>query len=373
MYHTSTPNSRSPSPTPSSHVNENTSSLSTSKNLKLHTITKAIPRVHSSSSSASWAIESSPKETNFSSSLPLFSQAGYENELEILGRPKELEPLSIPPELPLLEPLSEVMRACSYYSLRPENTKTLLISNKNFDNEFNFPDRSGSETDLKHMQELTAMFNWPLNWAENLSASEMQTAATNFAQDLNKNPGDCDGCVIYISTYFKDGYFYGSDGQGVRALNFLKPILQCPALKEKPKAFIIQACREPANLCNIKDDHTKSAWMAISTSEYKNQSAFLNEIPNCEDAIFLHSTTPIYYSSGPEGKTGSHFIHSICETLSEKAHEENADVFSLGININRLFRETFGKNSPLIGMNTSAIDMHKTLRFNFTDNDNAEI
>uniref|UniRef100_A0A2C9M3H3 Caspase family p20 domain-containing protein n=1 Tax=Biomphalaria glabrata TaxID=6526 RepID=A0A2C9M3H3_BIOGL len=183
----------------------------------------------------------------------------------------------------------------------------LIINNVNF---ITFSERVGSEEDVRHLSRMFEKLKFSTFTVKNLSAMQMKQECTKFSKDRNLQNVSALSVVILTHGSTNECYF-GIDGLidkdkiPSRNTYITKAELaqifnsrNCPLMKEKPKLFIIQACRgedeNPAEVeyqtCNgenIKPD--------IPGSEVQEdmpiQVPYVAPRADTADMCFLHSSS----------------------------------------------------------------------------------
>ena len=118
----------------------------------------------------------------------------------------------------------------------------IIINNEKFDSS-TLKERSWSENDVTKILELEDIIGIRFNIHRNLSAQQMENAFTMERSGLSK---DNSGLLVFIMTHgTTDDRLYGSDGKPISLKQLVEmfEIDKCLHLKDKPKIFIIHACR----------------------------------------------------------------------------------------------------------------------------------
>lgn len=143
----------------------------------------------------------------------------------------------------------------------------------------------------------------------NKTAAEM----SKLLEDLGKTvDGDCFVCCI-LSHGEKEGVC-GTDGAVVSVNKIREPFtgINCQRLVDKPKLFIIQACRGKKNQqrVHVQMDGPEDSEMEVDGEEFDST------IPSDTDFLIARSTTDDHYSYR-EPEKGSWFIQSLCQNLEQ--------------------------------------------------------
>ena len=120
----------------------------------------------------------------------------------------------------------------------------MIINNTTFPSRLRLKKRSWSQSDVDKIETLGKEFGIPFTVQSDLTAQEMKD---KLASAVNPQ-STYSGLLLFIMTHGANGdTLYGSDG-GQVALDELAAIFEadkCPALKDKPKIFILHYCRGP--------------------------------------------------------------------------------------------------------------------------------
>lgn len=143
----------------------------------------------------------------------------------------------------------------------------------------------------------------------NKTAAEMR----KLLEDLGKTvDGDCFVCCI-LSHGEKEGVC-GTDGAVVSVNKIREPFtgINCQRLVDKPKLFIIQACRGKKNQqrVHLQMDGPEDSEMEVDGEDFDST------IPSDTDFLIARSTTDDHYSYR-EPEKGSWFIQSLCQNLEQ--------------------------------------------------------
>ncbi|XP_064642498.1 cell death protein 3-like isoform X2 [Lineus longissimus] len=221
----------------------------------------------------------------------------------------------------------------------------LLINNRKFGY---MSERVGTEIDGTNLENLLKQLGYQVEQKRELTAQEIRTAVRQFAVKPQLN--QVDSCVFAIMTHGENGEVYGVDDELV-PLDSLVQLFEgehCPALVNKPKMFIIQACRgkkKDAGFAGFDaTDSVPPVDMEKTISDFQRMSiddvaVLKQKLPTLTDTLIAYSTIPGYVS-WRNTTTGSWFIQSICEIFAEHAHHQ--DALSLLTMVNDKMSRAFG-------------------------------
>ncbi|XP_058873429.1 caspase-14-like [Acipenser ruthenus] len=144
--------------------------------------------------------------------------------------------------------------------------------------------RPGAEKDLEIMRKL--LQDNKFTYSENIDprAEDILKGFREFRDKLNENEESVSCCFVVIMAHGTLGKIIGSDGAEV-SLDDVFDLFnnkQCSALREKPKVFIIQACRGDSNRENKQNMDATEHGSPTST----------NKLPKISDTLTVYATPP---------------------------------------------------------------------------------
>lgn len=177
----------------------------------------------------------------------------------------------------------------------------LIINNMCFEN--NEHDRFGAEFDEIA---LTHLFKEELHFQvyvkNDLKNFEMQEACEKFAAREHHN---CDAFVCIIMSHGDRDQIQGVNGKSISLENLMSDFKagRCPSLADKPKLFIIQACRGAH-----RDELMLNSSGFLEDTDFGIDSTICRSIcPQEIDFLLAFATTPGYIAHRDQG-CGSVFI-----------------------------------------------------------------
>ncbi|XP_071783995.1 caspase a [Centroberyx gerrardi] len=214
----------------------------------------------------------------------------------------------------------------------------LLITNKDFTDATK--NRNGAEKDEQNMEKLLTDLGYTVVKHRNLSGQEIDAAVRNFSQ----HPGlqETDSVFVIIMSHGKMGAILGVHWREDRPDEF--PIdniyrhlstQNCPALLNKPKVIIIQACRgerEGAVMVSDglggNDDMTPDAWSQpgpFPSADIDDMEEDALRMAHKEkDFISLLSSTPDTVSYR-QPKHGSFLVQYIVEVFRARCQQDHIE------------------------------------------------
>uniref|UniRef100_A0A3P9D093 Uncharacterized protein n=1 Tax=Maylandia zebra TaxID=106582 RepID=A0A3P9D093_9CICH len=196
------------------------------------------------------------------------------------------------------------------------NRIALMINNIKFHNDSS--DRHGAEKDDRVMFNLLQSLGYQVVRYNNLTGKQIDDALTQFLQ--HKKLTQTDSVFVTIMSHGDMGIISGTDSKAFKTEEIFQHLnaKNCPALVNKPKIIIIQACRgaergsvdlplqQPVHTDNIRalsENFTRAVRVHIE-----------------KDFICFHSSTPhtVSYRSTSDG---SFFIQTLADVFNKWSHE----------------------------------------------------
>ncbi|XP_067304240.1 caspase a [Pseudorasbora parva] len=196
----------------------------------------------------------------------------------------------------------------------------LLINNRDFD-EKNMT-RRGAEKDEENMEWLLMELDYQVVKYRNLSAQEMKQAVKNFA--LRKEHAHSDSTFVVIMSHGKRDAILGvhyhktdnpTDTFPVDDIYCQLNSENCPALRNKPKVILIQACRGGEHGRVWASDGEPEDPMEIEGDDFVHKE---------KDFISLMSCTP-ETKSYRHVQNGTFYVQYIVDVFTKHAHEDHIE------------------------------------------------
>ncbi|XP_073667645.1 caspase a-like [Paramisgurnus dabryanus] len=194
----------------------------------------------------------------------------------------------------------------------------LLITNIDFDNPS--MNRRGAEKDEENMEWLLQQLDYAVVKYKNLSGKEMDDVIKSFAQ--RKEHADSDSTFVVIMSHGKRdtilGVHYDKKNNDILLVDKIYTHLNssnCPALLNKPKVILIQACRG--------DEHGH-VWVSDGELEQPKEIEGDDFEHKEKDFISLMSSTPDT-KSYRHIKYGSFYVRCVVDVFGKCAHEDHIE------------------------------------------------
>ncbi|XDV40722.1 hypothetical protein PO909_009744 [Leuciscus waleckii] len=196
----------------------------------------------------------------------------------------------------------------------------LLINNRDFDNKD--MTRRGAERDEENMEWLLKELDYQVVKYTNVSAEEMKQAVKNFAdRDEHKHS---DSTFVVIMSHGKRDAILGvhynktdnpSDTFPVDDIFHHLNSKNCPALRNKPKVILIQACRGGEHGRVWASDEGPDEPMEIEGDDFVHKE---------KDFISLMSCTP-ETKSYRHVQNGTFYVQYIVDVFTKYAHKDHIE------------------------------------------------
>lgn len=206
----------------------------------------------------------------------------------------------------------------------------LIINNKNFQQD----SRDGTEFDCINLNNLFKQLGFYTDVKENLTAQAIKDTLQQLANLELLNFVDC--LAVAIFSHGSGENLLGVDDVAVSVNEVFAPFFtqNCPALRSKPKFFILNACRgdiednggPPASgFCNATTVKTDVTLVQPKTCN-------MDRMPNMTDFLIAYSTVPGYVN-WRDRFNGTWFIQEFVKVFFKHAHD--TDVVRMLVKVNQ--------------------------------------
>lgn len=214
----------------------------------------------------------------------------------------------------------------------------LVINNEEFNA---MPSRPGSQKDQESLHYMFQLLGFKISHEKDKTAEEMFTLLKTFARYPELKNVDALAVVI-LSHGGQNGVIYGKDGSHIdnRAMHYITDeIIQkvfssrnCPLMANKPKLFIIQACRGKNEDMPESDLNRERPTVVPGAVGFQNDSGSgersassssgSSRVANMADMCLIHSTVQGYVSYR-HPHYGSPFVEELTTVFNKKASTES--------------------------------------------------
>ncbi|CAB4044522.1 caspase 8, partial [Paramuricea clavata] len=222
-----------------------------------------------------------------------------------------------------------------YYPMKQPYGFALIINIKSFDGrtdkDVELDERTGSDVDVKKLQDLWDQLGFEVRTHVDLKAHEIYGVVRKMANADALQNSSCFVCCIM--THGDMGVVYGSDSKSLDIKDIIDLFKQdnCSALTEKPKLFFIQACRgcqgSPPGMPEIKPTPELDA-SALSEADgdvdcdHINDSTFSRSADPSEAHFLIGYSTVPDHASFRNVKIGTWYIDALVEIFSHYHKDE---------------------------------------------------
>lgn len=248
-------------------------------------------------------------------------------------------------QLTLPQPPQDMESDCYEMNTQPRGY-LLIINNENFLG--TFEQRRGSSKDATDLKELFWRLGFYCDIVHDLNIEEMKIVLLKFAKIEDHKNLSC--CALALMSHGDENNIFGVKGEKVPVNELISYFndQNCPNLKNKPKLFIIQTCRNN-NSNDTRNENNVPTKTVKSTTVMRLMSLDLSSDskPKYKESVNRNSRADmlIAYSTASGNVSyrsrvgGSIFIQSIIEVFNEKAH--STSVTDMLIEVNRKLRERY--------------------------------
>lgn len=199
----------------------------------------------------------------------------------------------------------------------------LIINVERFEPSACLDERAGAEKDCARMELLLKQLSYEVYLLKNGTASEIWNTMKNFA--AWSKLGEADSCFIVLMSHGEDGVIYGKDGKPLPLQEAfdLYSNANCPYLQNKPKIFLVQACRgeDPDKGVDQIDGPTREV-LKPATHARINEGIIRNKLPTMSDCVFAYATVP-GYAAMRNTCNGSWFIQAFIQIVAFHARDKS--------------------------------------------------
>ncbi|XP_054162024.1 caspase-3-like [Oppia nitens] len=184
----------------------------------------------------------------------------------------------------------------------------------NFDKFVNYPQRLGSETETKRLNDVFSQLQFKVIVETNLTRERMQEKLHELSR--NADLRDHDSLVIVILSHGQSGFVITSDGYGFQFESIIETFNneKCPQLINKPKLFFFNCCRGDNH-----DSGPKHVFEGMEAAVSDAKPFTSTKVPLNGDIMICYSTIDGFVSWRNEG-TGSWFGTALSQALMKYAH-----------------------------------------------------
>ncbi|XP_037382609.1 caspase-14-like [Talpa occidentalis] len=181
--------------------------------------------------------------------------------------------------------------------------------------------RPGAQQDINLMKEWLGQCQFEQTSCIDPDKRELLGQITSFRDGLNENKGEIGCCLVTLMSHGEKGFIKMKDGEKVSLEDIFEMFnnKNCPALQEKPKIFIIQACRGDKRDSGVETDDEP-----LDTDDISEKG----RLPTFSDYFIIYPTQPDHVALR-HPSTGSVMIEAMTEVYKKYGNKWHiADFFT---------------------------------------------
>ncbi|XP_012590502.1 PREDICTED: caspase-14-like [Condylura cristata] len=186
------------------------------------------------------------------------------------------------------------------YDLSGERKAFLMCVTKN---------RPGAEQDIVLMEEWLGQCQFEQTSCIDPDKRELLGQITSFRDGLNEKKGEIGCCLVTLMSHGENGFIKMNNGERISLEDIFEMFnnKNCPALQEKPKIFIIQACRGEKRDTGVETDDEPLDFDDISEKK---------RLPTFSDYFIIYPTHPDHVALR-HSRTGSVMIKAMADIFKK--------------------------------------------------------
>ncbi|XP_004614672.2 caspase-14-like [Sorex araneus] len=199
--------------------------------------------------------------------------------------------------------------------------------------------RPGARQDILLMKEWLGQCRFEHTTCIDPDKMELLEQITLFRDELNEIKDEIGCCIVTLMSHGEQGFIKTKDGEKV-SLELIFEMFNnknCPALQEKPKIFIIQACRGDKRDCGVETDDEPMDSDDICEKR---------RLPTFSDYFIIYPTQPDHVALR-HPLTGSVMIEAMIEVFKEYGNRWHIADFFTKVNRRVVQREFSLREEPV--------------------------
>nr|XP_058144351.1 caspase-14-like [Dasypus novemcinctus] len=170
-------------------------------------------------------------------------------------------------------------------------------------------DRPGARQDVLLMQAWLGQCGFEHTPCIDPDKAELLRKITAFRDGLNETKDEIGCCLVTLMSHGENGFIKMKDGGRVSLEDIFEMFnnKNCPALQEKPKIFIIQACRGEKRDSGVETDDEP-----MDSDDYQEK----RRLPTFSDYFIIYPTQPDHVALR-HPRTGSVMIEAMSEVFKQ--------------------------------------------------------
>lgn len=227
-------------------------------------------------------------------------------------------------------------RDTAYQLISRPKGLALIISNVQFGGAGDLVDRKGGDEDQRSLSQIFTILGFTVTCLQDQTAEEMKSELQRFSRLPNHR--SVHSTVVAVLSHGVEGAVYGVDGQLVQLEDIFRLFDNdtCPQLQNKPKVFLIQACRgdDTDNGVDLQDGRE-----SLFSMEGSGGETLRVKLPTRSDIICgyacLKGTAALRNT-----RRGSWYVQALMQVLA--SHAKDTHVADMLVKVNALIKEREG-------------------------------
>ncbi|KAB0389307.1 hypothetical protein E2I00_005807, partial [Balaenoptera physalus] len=177
---------------------------------------------------------------------------------------------------------------------------------------------------------------------------ELLGKITSFRDGLNEIKDDIGCCLVALMSHGEEGFIKMKDGEKVSLEGIFEMFnnKNCPALQEKPKIFIIQACRGVCIFIPQKIERRDSGVETDDEPMDSDDGSEKRRLPTFSDYFIIYPTQADHVALR-DPRTGSVMIKAMTEVFKQYGNKWHIADFFTKVNNRVVHREFNLRNEPI--------------------------
>ncbi|XP_069774262.1 caspase-2 isoform X1 [Narcine bancroftii] len=217
----------------------------------------------------------------------------------------------------------------------------LIISNVRFGGANELVDRHGGEVDHCSLDGVLHHLGFSVCSHRDLTAEAMRAELQRFSQLPDHRR--LHSCLVALLSHGVEGAVYGTDGRLVQLDDVWRLFdnENCPQLQNKPKIFLIQACRGEETDCGVdlQDGKERVAPLGCEQSDTGIVEPIRMKLPTRSDIICGYACLP-GTTALRNTRRGSWYVQALTRVLA--AHAKDTHLADILVKVNALIKEREG-------------------------------
>ncbi|KAJ8784071.1 hypothetical protein J1605_008571 [Eschrichtius robustus] len=208
--------------------------------------------------------------------------------------------------------------------------------------------RLGAHQDVLLMEDWLGQCQFENTLCIDPDKMELLGKITSFRDGLNEIKDDIGCCLVALMSHGEEGFIKMKDGEKVSLEGIFEMFnnKNCPALQEKPKIFIIQACRGVCIFIPQKIERRDSGVETDDEPMDSDDGSEKRRLPTFSDYFIIYPTQADHVALR-DPRTGSVMIKAMTEVFKQYGNKWHIADFFTKVNNRVVHREFNLRNEPI--------------------------